>query len=107
MAKKEQCNLCKGYNPQSDLCTIKWEQPSFDGVDCDKFQSQDKAKPKPEDYYDSMLEEIKREITDHLIDYVDDVSPDVAVRYPESPTSNLSEYMVIDDGKVRSVRNFL
>lgn len=55
MAKKEQCNLCKGYNPQSDLCTIKWEQPSFDGVDCDKFQSQDKAKPKPEDYYEKKI----------------------------------------------------
>ena len=38
MAKKEQCICCKGYNPLSDLCTIKWLQPQFDGNDCDEFR---------------------------------------------------------------------
>ena len=38
MAKKEQCNSCKGYNPLSDLCTIKWLQPQYDGNDCDEFR---------------------------------------------------------------------
>ena len=61
---------------------------------------------KPEDYYDSRLKEIRKEIESHLIEYVDEFSPDVTVRYPES-TSKLSEYMVIDDGKVQSVRQFL
>lgn len=61
---------------------------------------------KPEDYYDSRLKEIRKEIESHLIEYVDEFSPDVTVEYPES-TSKLSEYMVIDDGKVQSVRQFL
>lgn len=39
MAKKEQCKLCKGYNPESKLCTIKWEQLSFDGNECEQFDN--------------------------------------------------------------------
>lgn len=37
MANKEQCLRCKGYNPEANLCTIKWTQPSFDGNNCDKY----------------------------------------------------------------------
>ena len=37
MANKEQCLRCKGYNPEANLCTIKWIQPSFDGNNCDQF----------------------------------------------------------------------
>lgn len=37
MAKKKQCNQCKGYNISKDLCTIKWCQPSFDDSDCMEF----------------------------------------------------------------------
>ena len=37
MANKEQCLRCKGYNPEANLCTIKWVQPSYEGNNCDKF----------------------------------------------------------------------
>ena len=37
MAKKDQCLQCKGYNPKSGLCTIKWIQPSFDEMECDEY----------------------------------------------------------------------
>lgn len=39
MAKKEQCIECKGYNTQTDLCTIKWCQPIFDGNDCNDYRN--------------------------------------------------------------------
>lgn len=37
MANFEQCLQCKGYNPEANLCTIKWTQPSYDGNNCGKF----------------------------------------------------------------------
>lgn len=36
MAHEKQCESCKGYNPKSGLCTIKWEQPTFDGTNCNQ-----------------------------------------------------------------------
>lgn len=39
MAKKEQCKLCKGYKFESELCTIKWIQLSFDGNECEQFDN--------------------------------------------------------------------
>lgn len=37
MAKKEQCLKCKDYNLQIGLCTIKWEEPKFDGTICEQI----------------------------------------------------------------------
>ena len=45
MAKEEQCKLCKGYSPASDLCTIKWQQPEYDGADCEQFRDQQSKVP--------------------------------------------------------------
>lgn len=48
MSKKDQCLQCKGYNPNSGLCTIRWIQPSFDEMECDDFVDMHSQKTTPE-----------------------------------------------------------
>jgi len=65
---------------------------------------------RPEDYVLNRSEEIERDFKSHLIDYVDEFSPDVDVKYPkdDSLSTCLKDgYMLIDDGKTKQVRNFL
>ena len=57
MAKNEQCIICKGFNSNSGLCTIKWEQPIFDGVNCDKFQSTKNSEPETNDEKKDFVED--------------------------------------------------
>jgi hypothetical protein len=39
VAKKEQCIECKGFNSNTGLCTIKWQEPLFDRHDCHDFKN--------------------------------------------------------------------
>ena len=65
---------------------------------------------KPDDYMSKITEDIKRDIDSHLSDYVDEFSHDVDVKYPDDDLSTAFQdtgFMVLDDGKIKSVRHFL
>ena len=65
---------------------------------------------KPDDYMSKLTEEINKDIDSHLSDYVDEFSPDVDVRYPDDNISSAFQdngFMVLDDGKMKSIRHFL
>jgi len=57
MPIKDQCIGCKGFNPATGLCTIRWEQPTFDGVNCDKFQSTKNAESEKNDEKKDFVED--------------------------------------------------
>lgn len=57
MPIKDQCIGCKGFNPQTGLCTIRWEQLTFDGVNCDKFQSTKNVEPETNDEKKDFVED--------------------------------------------------